>query len=336
MSDTIPDASPRIVSRRAATLAEWETFSRSCGHATFFHTPHWAAVFCDTRNDRMKRAARMVEFSDGRRALLPLSRKVFARGVLSMYWSSPATTYGGWLYQEPLDSAHCRLLTAELCSLPDVVWRENPFEPHLPGQDIPGAVDDFTQVIDLRGGIEAAVARSDYSHRRAVRKAVEKKVAVAEASNVEDWMSYFSLYETSRERWKDRGLPRSRCYSLDFFRTLFECPTACRKLWLAMLDGKPIAGTVCFYWNAHAVSWSSAGRGDLFHEYRPNDLLYDRMIRHAAENGFQWFDCNPSAGLAGVVDFKQHIGAQRMKSRVFHNRSPLLRCATALRKAISR
>jgi hypothetical protein len=321
----------RITSCRTASIEEWDSVCRECDHATFFHTHWWASVFCNAKNDRMEKAAQVVAFSDGLSAVVPLTRKRFPGKLLSVYWSSPANTYGGWLSTLPLTMEHGRLLINHLLSFPDIVWRENPYNPYINALDIPRSVEDFTQVIDLKDGLDAAKARSDYSHRRAVRKAAESNVTIIEASNFESWISYFSLYQASRVRWRDKGLSRSREYSLDFFRSVYECPPANRVLWLALLDGAPIAGTLCFYWNRHAVSWSSAGRAEFFHRYRPNDLLYDRVIQHAAEHGYRWFDCNPSAGLRGVIDFKQHLGAQKMRSRFVNKRSFIHRCANVLR-----
>lgn len=324
----------RITSCRAASIGEWESASRECDHATFFHTPWWASVFCNAKNGRMEKAAQVITFSDGLSVLVPLTRKRLPGKLLSIYWSSPANTYGGWLSSHPLTMEHKRLLINHLLSFHNIVWRENPYEPHMNTLDIPGSVEDFTQAFDLKDGVDAVKGRSDYSHRRAVRKAMESDVTITQASNFDSWISYFSLYRASRVRWHDKGLARSREYSLDFFRSLYECPAACRTLWLALHDDEPIAGTLCFYWNRHAVSWSSAGRAEFFHRYRPNDLLYDRIIQHAAEHGYRWFDCNPSTGLQGVIDFKQHLGAQKMRSRFVNKRSLIHRCANALRTVI--
>jgi len=279
-------------------------------------------------------AARIIEFSDGLFALLPLIRKRLLGSLCPVYWSSAANTYGGWITSRPLTSEHGRMLAVYLLSFKNIVWRENPFDPHANNLALPGATEDFTQVVDLSSGIDAAIARSDYAHRRAVRKAIDSGVTVIEASNFDTWLSYFSLYKASRLRWHKRKLVQSREYSHDFFHRIFECPQPNRKLWLALREGAPIAGTLCFYCNKHAVSWSSAGIAELFNRYRPNDLLYDRAIRHAAENGYRWFDCNPSMGLQGVIDFKQHIGAQKMRSRVINCKSPLRQCVEALRKIL--
>jgi len=140
----------RITSCRTASIEEWDSVCRECDHATFFHTHWWASVFCNAKNDRMEKAAQVVAFSDGLSALVPLTRKRFPGKLLSVYWSSPANTYGGWLSTLPLTMEHGRLLINHLLSFPDIVWRENPFNPYLNALDIPRSVEDFTQASILK------------------------------------------------------------------------------------------------------------------------------------------------------------------------------------------
>ncbi|MBN2036653.1 MAG: GNAT family N-acetyltransferase [Chitinispirillaceae bacterium] len=325
-----------IVSVRAAGVKEWEECCAGCAHATFFHTPHWADIFANARVNHMVPCGRSIEFSDGVVAILPLSYKKHLGGATRSYWSMPASCFGGWISRTTLTQEHCRLLIAYLDTFPDLFWRENPYDPVLLKMEIPGAEEDFTQSIDLRKGIEPARASADYSHRRAVKRAREKGVSVVEASNFDQWMSYFSLYTASRDRWKSKMTFIGSGYTLDFLKAVYDSPSAHRKMWLALLDGTPIAGTLCFFWNKHAVSWSTAGIAGLFNSHRPNDLLYDHACNHAAEVHCDWFDCNPSGGLKGVIDFKEHIGAQKLRSRIVDRKSFLRRMAAGIRKVFAR
>jgi hypothetical protein len=324
-----------IIAVRAAAFNEWEDSCKACGHATFFHTPHWARVFANASNKRMVPCARNIEFSDGTVAVVPLAYKTYLGGLTRSFWSTPASCFGGWISKTTLTQDHCCLLIAYLNTFQDLFWRENPYDPVLPSLEIPGAYEDFTQTVDLRKGIEAARAKADYSHRRAIRRAREKGVSVAEASILDQWMSYFSFYTASRDRWKSQNMLIGSGYTRELFKAMYEIPSMHRKLWLALLDGKPIAGTLCFFWNNHAVSWSTAGIVELFNSHRPNDLLYDHACNHAAEIGCHWFDGNPSGGLNGVVDFKEHIGAQKLRSRVVDRKSALRRVAVGIRKTFA-
>lgn len=329
------DAPIRSIASRPATREEWMHVCRACDYATFFHTPYWAEIFTGTKRGRMVSAPERVEFNDGTVAIIPLVYTNYWGNRMRLYWSMPAHTFGGWISSMPLAGDHIRALIARLHAIPNLVWRENPYDPLLKDIELSHCREDFTQVIDLRSGFDAAKARSDYSHRRAVQRALEKGVSVCEAGDFELWRNYFSLYKASRERWKENDLLRNRRgYTIELFKAIFECPSEHRKLWLAQVDGKPIAGILCFYWNRHVVSWHGAGTGELFNKYRPNDLLYDHASRHAAENGYHWFDCNPSGGFKGVADFKEHIGARKMRARLVNQRSMVLRTAEFLRSMV--
>lgn len=327
------DVPVRIVACHTAKQEEWEQISRACDYATFFHTPVWAEIFVRATGGRMVTAAEKVQFSDGAVAVLPLVYKQYPGNLLRLYWSMPAHTFGGWVSADSLTETHAHLLAARLLEIQDLVWRENPYDPLVTAIDLRHAAEDFTQTIDLRQGFAAAEARSDHAHRKAVKKAHEKGVTIIEASDIEQWKSYFSLYEASLDRWKKKRLLRNRGYDWTLFDVIYRSPSEHRKLWLAQIDGTPVAGILCFYWNRHAVAWHGAGAAGSF-GCRPNNLLYEHVARHAAGAGYHWFDCNPGGGFKGVVEFKEHLGAQKLRSRVINKRSLLRRTAEVLRSIV--
>jgi lipid II:glycine glycyltransferase (peptidoglycan interpeptide bridge formation enzyme) len=93
------------------------------------------------------------------------------------------------------------------------------------------------------------------------------------------------------------------------------------------------ASVICFYWNNHAVAWHGAAFEEFF-DLRPNNLLYDHMIRSAFHQGYQWFDCNPAGGLAGVIAFKDNLGALRMQSRIVDQSSLVKKTGLFIRKIL--
>ena len=309
---------------RAAGREEWEEACRACDYATFFHTPYWVDLFVPAAGGRIVSAAEVITFNDGVSAILPLPYSQYVGGVLRIYWSMPACTFGGWVSADNLTSEHAGILSARLCSRRDLIWRENPYDPFGRSLPMPGAEHDFTQAIDLRNGFEAAAADFDHAHRKAVRRARAAGVVVTEAMAFDQWERYFQLYESSRERWKEKHLTEGRGYPFALFKAAFNLPAPLRKLWLAEINGRPASGILCFYWNRHAVAWNGAGDADLFMN-RPNNLLYEQAMRYAAGEGYRWFDCNPSAGLSGVFAFKEHLGAAKLQSRLLNKRSTLRR-----------
>jgi len=320
----------RIIEYRPASREEWERASRECGYATFFHTPYWVDAFSQATGGRMVPAAKTVRFADGMIALIPLAFKSYFR-LFRIYWSMPAHTFGGWLSTDPLTNDHRAALIGKLCSLRNLVWRENPYDPGLRAMPISGAESDHTHAIDLDGGFDTVLLKFDYTHRKAVKKALSAGIRITEAVGFDQWEKYFTLYAASRQRWEKRNIARGRGYNLELFRALYASRPQLRKLWLAEQNGAPVAGILCFYWNRHAVAWSGAGSEEHF-KLRPNNLLYEQAIRHAAENGYRWFDCNPSAGLQGVMEFKEHLGAERLQSRVLDRSSPVRRIYEGLRR----
>jgi hypothetical protein len=312
----------RIAGARPAGRDEWERACRACDYATFFHTPAWVDLFTKTTGGAMAPATEAITFSDGLSAILPMARRRYLGGLVQLYWSMPAHTFGGWVSEDSLTAEHARLMAEHLGKRPDLQWRENPYDPVLQSIALPLAHADFTHAVDLSGGISAVEGRFDYAHRKAVRKAVASGVTVAEGVLFEEWESYFSLYGSSRARWKERRLARGGGYPHALFQAIYDSGCGGRKLWLAKVKGVPAAGILCFYWNRHAVAWLGAGEAEFF-MYRPNNLLYEHAIRHAAGQGYRWFDCNPSAGLRGVIEFKEHLGAVLRQSRVVEKRTAL-------------
>ncbi len=171
----------RIAGARPAGRDEWERACRACDYATFFHTPAWVDLFTKTTGGAMAPATEAITFSDGLSAILPMARRRYLGGLVQLYWSMPAHTFGGWVSEDSLTAEHARLMAEHLGKRPDLQWRENPYDPVLQSIALPLAHADFTHAVDLSGGISAVEGRFDYAHRKAVRKAVASGVTVAEA-----------------------------------------------------------------------------------------------------------------------------------------------------------
>jgi lipid II:glycine glycyltransferase (peptidoglycan interpeptide bridge formation enzyme) len=84
---------------------------------------------------------------------------------------------------------------------------------------------------------------------------------------------------------------------------------------LAKYEDRSIAGALCFYTKNHVVYWHGAAYSDYF-ELRPVNLLMYEAIKDACENGYSWFDFNPSGGHEGVKAFKKSFGPTALRSDV--------------------
>lgn len=319
-----------VISQTDASDKQWIEICRKVSYSTFFHTPLWADVFCNSSKKQYEKAAKIIEFSDGKTVLFPCVTKkvsVLVKVTLSM----PAATFGGWLSTEPLHKEHMKLLLENLGEYKDLILRENPYDPHLSSIQMQHAKNDSTQTVCLEGGYDTVFQNSEKRHQRAVNTAVKKGVWVKEAAGADQWSEYYQIYLKSIKRWKKRNLFSGVSYSKKFFDSIYNLDSSYRKLFLAYVEDEPVAGMLCFYWNNHAVMWHGAGLSEFF-AYRPNNLLYDQAIHNACDNKFQWFDCNPSGGLDGVIRFKKYLGAKLLKSRIIEHRSWIRTIARFARK----
>ncbi len=312
------------------TREDWTAWCRSCPEATFFHTPYWAALFEDRYPARFRAATRMIEFEDGSKALVPMVIKRHLSGLFRVACSMPAATYGGWLTPAQMGRGQTEQIMKYLFRYPDLIVRENPLKPAGTSFADPFFIEDSTRIVMLEEGYRKAWERASHAHRKAVRNARRNGLVCHEASGDAHWDAYADMYEESIGRWRLRGIFSGVSYDRGFLRGIREMDPSLRKLWLVSLDGKCIAGIICFYWNSHAVAWHGAGRSSHF-SLRPNNLLYDHAIAHAAETGFRWFDCNPSGGLDGVSSFKKLLGAEKVPCRLIVRRSVLSGLLRALR-----
>ncbi len=321
-------AYPKSVS--PASREVWLSYCRNCKVATFFHTPYWADLFVNNYRGRYKAAAVEFEFDNCVKVLLPMVIKRRLWGILRIASSMPGGTFGCWLSTSPLSVEYETEIFRYLNIYTNCVLRENPYSPLT---SVPAGYrfyQDHTRAIDLSSGYEAVWKRSSAGHRNAVRNAISRGVRIKEAVDAGEWESYHSLYCSSIERWKKRGIFTGVKYDRKFFAAIGRLDPSLRKLWLASVNGKTIAGILCFYWNNHAVVWHGAGLSEYF-GYHPNNYLYDRAMADAAETGYGWFDCNPSGGLKGVDNFKRYLGAQSFQSRIMVRQSPIAKIVGALR-----
>ena len=299
--------------------SQWLSYCNDCSYTTFFQTPMWVRAFEKWSGGRIKADTRIIEFSDGKKVLFPLAVKKI--GWLRIGISMPASTYGGWITTEKLQPEHVSSLLKYIRKkYKDLILVENPYNPLFPAVSMEKASDIGTSSIDLSSGMESVIKNSKYYHRKNLKTAEKCGVTVQVAEDFSKWLEYCDVYNESIARWKDRKIFSGVKYDQRLFEILHQLDPSLRKLWIADLNGKVIAGILCFYWNKHAVAWNGAGLSGYFH-CRPNNLLYQHAIEHACKNNYHWFDCNPSGGLEGVSNFKQGLGAKMLQVRIIDQRS---------------
>jgi hypothetical protein len=314
--------------------AEWAAIWRECDHATYFHSPEWArlwSIYGGSRHgaSRTRPTPKLVTFSDGRSALIPLSHERKLGGLLSRYVSSSEGTFGGWLSSDPLQLEHALLLLDWLTKKQghNLVWRMNPYDDLAFQAGRIREIEcrpDETHALDLRLGMEALFKRFKAPFRSQIRKALDKGgFEVAPAMTLEDWRAYHLIYQDSLQRW---GHAEGEGYSWRLFEGLFSLRSPHVKLWLARTGGEVVSGIVCFYAKRHVVYW----HGSTLKEHLPSNvakLVMYEAIKDAASAGFAWFDFNPSAGLSGVKFFKEGFNAQPLPAPMVYVDTTLKRLA---------
>jgi Acetyltransferase (GNAT) domain len=312
-----------------ASVAEWRRIWLACEHATFFHAPEWAETWEKYSRGLVRPAAQLIRFSDGREALLPLSYQRRMKGLLSGYVCSPEATYGGWISEQPLTTAHAVLLTRWLLEAQgkNLVWRLNPYDPlALQAAMIcsVAARRDQTHAIRLSDDPEQLFKGFKKGTREDIRKAQKKGcIEVSPAESEEEWRAYHRVYQDSLARW---GHSPNEGYRWELFDQLRRLDSPYVRLWIARYDGQVVSGELSFYAQRQSVSWHAATLKDYLRsgvsKYQSFEILKDCCAR-----GLQWLDFNPSAGLDGVKELKESFRAEALPA-------PLVYVDTALKRVI--
>jgi hypothetical protein len=108
----------------------WDKIWQECDYATYFHSREWAEIWHTYTQGVIHPAPKLILFSDGKKALIPLSCEKRYKGLLNLYLSSPEGCFGGWLSTDKLQIDHAKLMinymTKKLGG--SLIWRFNPYD----------------------------------------------------------------------------------------------------------------------------------------------------------------------------------------------------------------
>ena len=314
---------------RSATASEWDHIWKECDYSTYFHSREWAEIWNRYTKGKMRPDPKLIMFTDGKKAILPLSYRKTLKGLVKSYISSPAGTFGGWISTDELTVEHGKLLTNYLVDKhKNLFWRLNPYDRLAARNGIKITENDETHALNLSDDFETiyekwskggwkkgnlAPSRTAYM----VRKARKYGVSVRPATTLDDWREYYQVYEDSLDRWGDRATSH---YRWELFNEIYQRNSPYTRLWLGVYDSRIIVGGLCFYAKRHAVTWHGATLKDYF-KLHPMRMLVCEMVKDACDRGYAWFDFNPSGGHEGVKAFKKSFGAQALPSPVVHIKS---------------
>ena len=298
-----------IADIRPASATEWDEIWDACDYATYFHSREWAEIWNVYTEGKMYPDPKLIVFNDGKEALLPLSCQKGLKGLAKNYISSPAGTYGGWISTDDMDADHAAPVVEFLTKkLGNILWRINPHDESIRKIGLQIGAYDETQVLRLEEGFEEIYKTWTNGHRSAANKASGAGVLVRPATALEEWKMYYQVYEDSLRRWKDRATSR---YHWTIFQEMFRRKSSNIRLWLAIFQGKVIAGAINFHAKRHIAGWHLATLEEHF-SLRPANLLMREVIKNACEQKYSVFDFNPSGGHEGVKKFKSGFGAETL------------------------
>jgi len=291
------------------------------------HAPAWTDAVC---TDRWREASRAYVLPDGRTAVLPLVR----RPGLPWYASNPpGWGYGGLVGPAARDPHVVSAVLDDLRGLGALTLRVRP----LPGDATlwPDGIRKRAHVVDLRDGPEAAFARM----RRSVRRYVRHGFDVTRG----DLDAYERLWRLSVDRWaKRQGEP----LVLGRRRAQFRDPPARLRalaahlgedfqVWIAWVDGQPVAGNVVVYGrSAHAT------RAAMDPDRAPQGVMQhlDWLgMEEACARGCPTMHLGESGTSSSLAFYKEGLGAvPHDYAEVRIERVPLTAADRAARTAVKR
>jgi hypothetical protein len=310
-------------------LDEWRAFDDAFPAPTFFARPAWAMALAEI-SPSLHPVLLRIEPRRGVPVLLPAMEQTGALG-LRHYCAFPLGGYTCFLREDgavasaDAATASLRELSRYAHSVELVPW------PLAPAPRTGSGGAHLTAVVDLRDGIEAALANVDGTFRRMAGQAVRRGV-VCEPSPGEDAVStYYELLCESAKRW---GIPEP-VERRKLIEALVRYGGRDVEIWFARAEGRAIAGGVVFYGSEEFFFWSAA----MLTEYgrlRPSNALNFALLRAASQRNMRWYNLGSSEGLPSVARFKKDLGARDIAYNEIRSTRIPLRVARGLRSVLNR
>jgi hypothetical protein len=315
----------RRVSRVRLTLDEWRAYDAVHPAPTFFARPAWGLAL-ERAYYGVAAEPTIFHLPEGD-ALFPFirswGRRFSSVEAMPLGTYTVALTMDGTLASANATSAIVRQLAESCDDFTCTLW---PLVPHESLDGWEGAQHQ-AGVIDLRGGMEAAMSGFKGVARRMAGQALRKGVTVSVERNAVG--TYYGLLEESARRWGigRPHLPRS------IFEAVVEFGGDDVEIWIARYRGEAIGGGVMFYGSQEAFFWSAAMSSE-FSSLRPSNLLNVEMMKASVDRGMHWYNLGASEGLAGVERFKESLGAQPVDYVTLRRQTEFYRAYRRLRYAV--
>jgi hypothetical protein len=280
----------------------WDELLLTADRATFFHTTAWARVLSESYGYK---PLYFAAIDNGKLAgLIPVMEiKSFLTGKRGV--SLPFTDFC------PIVADSAGVLQGLLGALLEhgrkAGWKDIEFrgESGYFG-DAPTSAEHFTHALKLDPDESEVFAGFKSNTRRNIRRAGAEGVEV-QLLNSREAMADFSQLNCVTRR--DHGLPPQ---SWSFFEKVYNYIIAARKGFVALVfhQGKPIAGSVFFYFRGEGIYKYGASDKNYQH-LRPNNLVMWEAIRWFCRNDVNTLNFGRTEPEnKGLLQFKRGWGAK--------------------------
>lgn len=318
----IPDTQepvPKLIRFEKTSSEVWNQLWQGCSWATFFESELWYQTWIAAMAPKFSPTPFLAEFSDGTECIVPALAGFRAGGLLKNLEASPGGTYGGPLSLSRISLTHIELIAEALQRQGNFQWRVNPYilrrnVPFLGSSEITHTLD-LSQKTDTLDSLFRKKRVLAYA-----RKASESgfSVRLTDAGFIPDFLE---VYASARERWSEVATS----YPESIFNNLIK--TGHCDFWGVFDSNNNFVGGGPILRSSRIVSaWLPLVHTKVL-KHRIYELLYLHCIRYYKENGYQWFDFNPSGSLENVGQFKSKFSPEELASPFVSQTSSLYKLA---------
>lgn len=321
----------------------WQELLESDPTSNIYQTPEWLDSISAVGG--YVDVSRLYTTPAGRQLVMPMVRRAGLPGMLRVEESLPSQWGTGGLVAarqvHPEDvAAVWGNLVAERAARVRIRPEHMNAECWSAGTSLPGIMvnPEVKSVVNLSGGFDRVWnERFRGAARTAVRKAERAGIVVESDSTGRLVPVYHDLYVNwVKRRAQERHLPpsimlrrASRVEPLRKFQVVAQkLGSACR-IWVARLDGQPIAAVIMLIHGTHANYWRGYSNKDLAGSVCANNLLQKLTMEYACEAGCLDYNMGWS-GTRSLAKYKSSFGAVPLGFPVLtFERIPMMRVEDA-------
>ncbi len=298
----------------------WDEIVRMCPYSTPFNSWLWRCALSE-RFVGMKPSYFVMRSENEDLAAMPLflfSTLPALRSALSMPWN----LFGGpMIRRDLLDDVD--LIRSSIAAMEQIARQNGAYEliitrPPLSPESLRSELQRwadqserrFTHLLRLDPDFERIWRSYNPRVRTAVRKANRLGVRWIRTKSEDKLKEFYDIYLKAMLRF---GSPPKPYELLRYVQT-----SPIGDLIVAEVEGKVIAGLLFLIFDKTITLWCGASLHE-FRSYRPNNLIFNEVIKWGCQNGYEWVDFGASPPEnRGLVAFKEEWRAVRFDFEIYH------------------